>query len=212
MSSAGFCIGSVDMEIWLALSITLVSVVIGGILTWVISKIHEISLLHKLKDAVIDRERVSINEEFLMTQMLAEKIQKDEYEPDIIFAVCPGGAMIAEWLSRRFMGKRPTPIPVKLLYMVRDQENEGRTKDIAKVDDNLSVIPPHLSSDLKVLLVNDISRSGFTLNGAKEFLKKHFSSIQSATLICYQDAAVKPEYYAAVTRKTIRFDWKSYEQ
>ena len=195
-----------------ALLIALVSVVVGGVLTWVITKISEIRLLGKLKDAVIDRERVSINEEFIMTQMLAEKIQKDEYEPNIIFAVCPGGAMIAEWLSRRFLGKRPIPIPVKLLYMRREQEDEGRKRDIAMVDDKLSAIPTDLPPDSKVLLVNDISRSGFTLNGAEEFLKKHFSNMRSATLICYQDAAVKPEYYAAVTRKTIRFDWKSYDQ
>ncbi len=200
------------MGIWLALLIALVSVVVGGLLTWVISRISEIRLIHKLRDAVIDRERVSINEEFLMTQMLAEKIQKDEYQPNIIFAVCPGGAMIAEWLSRRFLGKRPIPIPVKLLYMRREQENEGRKRDIAVVDDKLSAIPTDLPPDSKVLLVNDISRSGFTLNGAEEFLKKHFSNIRSATLICYQDAAVKPDYYAAVTRKTIRFDWKSYGQ
>ena len=199
------------MEIWLVLLIAMVSVVVGGLLTWVIGKAQQVHLLRKLRDAVIDRERVSVSEEFLMTQMLAEKIKEADI-PDVIFAVCPGGAMIAEWLSRRFLGKRSAPIPVKLLYMSREQEDEGRKRDIARVDDKLSAIPPDLPQDSNVLLVNDISRSGFTLNGAEEFLKKHFSNIRSATLICYQDAAVKPEYYAAVTRKTIRFDWKSYDQ
>jgi len=200
------------MVIWLALLIAMVSVVVGGLLTWIIGKAQQVHLLHKLRDAVIDRERVSVGEEFLMTQLLADKIQEANFVPDIIFAVCPGGAMIAEWLSRRFLGKRSTPIPVKLLYMSREQEDEGHKRDIAKVDDKLSAIPLDLPQDLIVLLVNDISRSGFTLDGAEEFLKKHFSNIRSATLICYQDAAVKPEYYAAVTRKTIRFDWKSYDQ
>ena len=200
------------MWMWISLLIMIVGVVLGGLLTWVITKISEVRLLDKLKDAVIDRERISINEEFIMTKILAEKIQKDGYEPNIIFAVCPGGAMIAEWLSRRFLGKRSNPIPVKLLYMKREQEDEGRKRDIAMVDDKLSAIPTDLPPDSNILLVNDVSRSGFTLNGAEEFLKNHFSNIRSATLICYQDAAVKPEYYAAVTRKTIRFDWKSYDQ
>lgn len=195
------------MKIWPTLLISMVSVVIGGLLTWIIGKIQQRLLLQKLRDAVIDRERVSISEEFLMTQMLAEKIPEADM-PDVIFAVCPGGAMIAEWLSRRFLGKRSDPIPVILLYMSREQD---RRRDIARVDDKLTMIPPDISPDSKVLLVNDISRSGFTLNGAEEFLKQKFSNIKTTTLICYQDAAVKPEYYAAVTRKTIRFDWKSYD-
>jgi len=202
------------MEIWLALLIMIVSVVVGGLLTWIIGKAQQAHLLHKLRDAVIDRERVSVNEEFLMTQLLSEKIQKDEYEPNVIFAVYPGGAMIAEWLSRRFLGERSAPIPVQLLYMKREQEDKSTKKDVAKIDENLTAIPPGLAQDVKVLLVNDISRSGFTLNAAEEFLKKHFSdkNIRSATLICYKDASIKPTYNVAVTEKTIRFDWKSYDQ
>jgi len=199
------------MGIWLALLIMMLGIVLGGLVTWIIGKVQQIHLLRQLRDAVIDRERVSVNEEFLMTQMLAEKIREANFKPDVIFAVCPGGAMIAEWLSRRFLGKRSAPIPVKLLYMSREQEDEGRKRDIAKVDDSLSAIPPDLPSDSKVLLVNDVSCSGFTLNGAEEFLKKHFSDMRSATLICYLTSAVKPEYYAAITRKTVRFDWKSYD-
>ena len=198
------------MEIWLALLIMMVSVVVGGLLTWIIGKAQQIHLLRKLRDAVIDRERVSVSEEFLMTQMLAEKIQEANM-PDVIFAVCPGGAMIAEWLSRRFLGNRLTPIPVQLLYMVPEQKADG-TK--IKVDDKWTEIPPSLSKDSKVLVVNDISRTSHTLESTVEFLKERCQSenIQSATLICHKQAPTKPTYYVAETEKTIRFDWKSYDQ
>jgi len=106
------------MEIWLALLIAMVSVVVGGLLTWIIGKAQQAYLLRRLRDTVINREHVSVNEEFLMTQLLADKIQEANFKPDIIFAVCPGGAMIAEWLSRRFLGNRSAPIPVQLLYMI----------------------------------------------------------------------------------------------
>jgi hypothetical protein len=141
------------MGIWLAVLVAMVSVIVGGLLTWINGKVQQINLLRKLRDAVIDRERISVGEEFLMTQMLAEKIQQEADKADVIFAVCPGGAMIAEWLSRRFMGNRSDPIPVKLLYMSREQKEDGRKSDVAKVDDKLSAIPPDMSPDSKVLLV-----------------------------------------------------------
>ncbi len=198
------------MGIWFALLIAMVSVVVGGLLTWIIGKAQQSYLLNKLRDAVIDREQVSVNEEFLMTQLLSEKIQKANYTPDVIFAVCPGGAMIAEWLSRRFLGNFSTPIPIQSLHMIQERKKAGIDTIMAKVDDKLATIPPGLSKDSKVLLVNDISRSGHTLEAAYEFLKKYFpdENIRSATLICHKDAGAKPKYYVAMTKKTIRFDWK----
>ena len=207
------------MEIWAALLIAFVSIVIGGLLTWVIGKalgaIQQTELLKKLRDAVIDREHVSVNEEFLMTQLLAEKILNDNFIPDVIFAVCPGGAMIAEWLSRRFFKKRSVSIPVQSLYMViQETKEEGMRKIEANVDDKLAVISSGLPKNSKVLLVNDISRSGHTLDAAYGFLRNHFQegSIRSATLIYHKDTTVIPKYYVALTEKTIRFDWKSYDQ
>jgi hypoxanthine phosphoribosyltransferase len=63
-----------------------------------------------------------------------------------------------------------------------------------------------------VLIVNDIFRGGHTLFAASDFLKQYFpgENIRSATLICDEQANAKPTYYVALTNKTIRFDWKSY--
>lgn len=149
-----------------------------------------------------------------MTRLLAKKIQEDKFNPDFIFAICPGGAMIAEWLSRGFLGSRSAPIPVQLLYMAREQGGAGIIVDRAVINESLTAVPSGLAKNSKVLLVNDISRGGYTLGSAAEFLKKHFpdGDIRSATLICAKDANVKPIYSVAMTAKVVRFDWKSYEE
>ncbi|MHC4206033.1 MAG: phosphoribosyltransferase family protein [Planctomycetota bacterium] len=210
------------MEIWLVLLIAAVSIVIGGLLTWIIGKklgeIQQTELLNKLKDAVLDREFVSVNEEFLMTQLLAEKIQDAKFKPDVIIAVCPGGAMIAEWLSRRFLGNRLAPIPVQLLNMVPQQKKENTISTThIELDENWAAIPPGLSKDSKVLVVNDISRTSHTIDKALNYLTNSLQvpiqNIQTAILIYSQQLPgdAKPTYYVAKTTKTIHFDWKTYD-
>ncbi len=211
------------MVIWTALLIAFASIVIGALLTWVIQKalgtIQQTELLKKLRDAVIDREHVSVNEEFLMTQLLAEKIQEADFKPDVIVAVCPGGMMIAEWLSRRFLGNRLDPTPVLLLYMVPQQKKDNALGGThIKVDDKWTAVQPGLFKDSKVLVVNDISRTSHTMDKALDFLIDPLQiprqNIRSATLICHQQVPsdARPTYYVAMTTKLIRFDWKSYDQ
>lgn len=198
------------MEIWLTFLIVMVSIVLGGLLTWIIGKAQQTPLLRRLRDALIDREHVSMNEEFLMTQLLAEKIQKANFIPDVIFAICPGGAMIAEWLSRRFLGNFSASIPVESLCITTERKSGSIISNKAKVDDKWIAIPSTLSPNSKVLLVTDISRSGHTLEAAYELLKNHFpdANIQRATLFCHTYSSVIPEFYVAMTEKVTHFDWK----
>ena len=120
--------------------------------------------------------------------------------------------MISEWLSRRFWGTRSNPIPVQILHMKRNQQSDSVIRDVAEIDEKLTVMPSGLPQNSKVLIVNDMIRGGFTLKAAKEFLSKHFSNenIGSASLICHENASFKPTGYVAMTKKVVRFDWKSY--
>ena len=184
-----------------------------------VGEIRQIELLKKLQDTVLDREHISVNEEFLMTRLLAEKLQDAKYKPDVIFAVCPGGAMIAEWLSRRFLGNRLAPIPVLLLNMVPHQKKESTIEMIhIGVDENWVAKPPGLSNDSKVLVVNDISRTSHTMDKAISYvissLQVPIQNIQTAILICSKQLPIdaKPTYYVAMTSKHVHFDWKTYDQ
>jgi len=190
--------------------IMLTSVVAGALLTWIIGKAQLAHLLRRLRDMMLNKEHVSLKEEFLMTKFLAEKIQKENFTPDIIFAICPGGEMIAEWLSRRFLGKFSAPIPIGSIYIIARRESEGVIAIRAEVDNKWTADPSNMPDNSNVLLVNDISRGGRTLEAAYEFLKRHFrrQNIRSATLFCHEDASVKPKYYEVLTDKTVRFDWK----
>lgn len=202
------------MQAILTSLIALISVIVGGFLTWFFGKIQEIRLVRKLKDAVIDRERISLGEEFLMTRILSDKIEKEGGKPDIIYAIFPGGAMISEWLSRRFWGTRSNTIPVQILHMKRDVRTGEVTTDVAEIDEKLTAIPSGLPQDPKVLIVGDITRTGFTLKAAKEFLSKNLpgANIGSASLICHENAAHQPTHYVAMTKKVVHFDWKSYSE
>lgn len=205
------------METWFSLLIMMVGVILGGLLTWVIGIVlnrrQKKDWADMLKKSVIVRERVTLNEELLMTEKLAEKVQEAWDRPDLIIAICPGGAMIAEWLSRRFWGNRKAPTPVQLLYMHPKNEDETDGTHMVEVDERLTAIPSDVPEEYKVLLVNDISRGGHTLYSACKYLRGLLPGrdVRSATLICNQMANKKPDYYLASTKKEILFDWKGYE-
>ena len=208
------------MEMWITVLVMMVGVVLGGLITWIIGKTQLHHLLRRLRDMLCFKERVSINEEFRMTQLLAEKIKKANYVPDVIFAIFPGGAMVAEWLSRRFLGDVSTPIPVQLVCVITKRISGGIKSTVASVDGKLTSITSGLPKDPKVLIVNDIARSGHTLGAAREFLKKYYTddNIKIATLFRPEKFPEFPEFpefsegkldfYVALTDKNINFEWK----
>ena len=183
--------------------------VLGGLVTWIIGKTQLHHLLRKLGDMLRFKERVSINEEFRMTQLLAEKIKKANYVPDVIFAVFPGGAMVAEWLSRRFLSDFSKPVPVQLVYVITKRSSGGTKSIVANVDDKFSMTPS-LSKNPEILLVNDIARGGHTLEAAREFLRGYSTdkNIKTATLFRHKISSVIPDFYTALTDRVINFEWK----
>jgi hypoxanthine phosphoribosyltransferase len=86
----------------------------------------------------------------------------------------------------------------------------GVIADKAVVESDLNRFTAGLSKQAEVLLINDISRGGGTLQAAYDFLKAFFSenNIATATLFCHRDAATKPRFRVVETDKAVRFDWK----
>jgi hypoxanthine phosphoribosyltransferase len=198
------------MRDWSTLLAALVGAVLGGGLTWVIGKIQMQDLLRRLVDVLRDRWHVSLEEEFLMTQLLGQRIKTAGYKTDVIFAVSPGGLMIAEWLSRRELGNFRNPVPVRSVCLKSVRSTAGVITEKAVVESDLSALTAGLSKQAKVLLVNDISRGGGTLQVAYDFLKSFFpeDNILTATLFCHRDAATKPRFRVVETDKAVRLDWK----
>jgi len=198
------------MRDWSTLLATLVGVSLGGILTWTIGKIQQKDFLRRVKNALRDRWHVSLDEEFLMTQLLGQQMRTAAYKPDVIFGVSPGGMMIAEWLSRRELGDFRNPIPVRSVCVKSVRSTAGVITDRAVVENDLNGLTAGLQKQMKALLVNDISRGGGTLQAAYDFLKAFFpeDNIVTATLFCHKDAATKPRFCVVETDKAVRFDWK----
>ncbi|MCK4252490.1 hypothetical protein KAX97_13660, partial [candidate division WOR-3 bacterium] len=139
-----------------------------------------------------------------------DKIHKANFKPDVIFAICPGGVMIAEWLSRKGIGDFRNPIPVRVINLSNKRSSDGVIAESVVVKDDLTSIVAGFEKKAKVLLVNDISRGGASLKAAHDFLNQYFEkeNIVTASLFCHEDARAKPIHFTIMTKKTIRFEWK----
>ncbi|MCJ7502895.1 MAG: hypothetical protein MUP80_07540 [Acidobacteriia bacterium] len=198
------------MTILLGLVFMTIGVVCGGIVTWLLGNRQQRKLIERLKDLLLDRQHVSLSEEFFLARLLVTKVRKAHFSPDVIFAVSPGGGMIAEWLSRVGLGDSSNPIPVRSVHVHIERSRGGVVAEKAVVKEDLKALTAGLRSDSRVLLVNDISRGGLTLQAVHDFLTQFFppDNVAAATLFCHTDAHTKPKFYAAMTEKVIRFEWK----
>ena len=173
------------------------------------------SLVNELKDALRHRERVSLGEELLMAGMLAESIRRRRWgKPDLIFAVSPGGEMVAAWLSRRFLGtwKRPIPVRTVVVKTQRIKTAQGIIIRQAIVDEENTPLTGNPPDGFKVLLVTDISRSGMTLDAAYRYLVNYYGAdrVQMAALMCHVNSGTELArgFCVVTTDKDVRFEWK----
>ena len=116
----------------------------------------------------------------------------------------------------RFLGDFSAPVPVQLICVVTERIAGGIKSTVANVIDNLTSIASGLPKNTKVLIVNDIARSGHTLLATREFLKVYFTdeNIKVATLFRTEDtedSEVELDFCVALTNKVINFEWKQRE-
>ena len=136
-------------------------------------------------------------EEFLKDiKELNKKI--DKFNPDTLLAIARGGLTISHFLGILRENRRV----FSLNSIHYDKEKKLNTIDISNI--------PDLSSAQKVLLIDDISDSGETLNAVKEIIKNRYPNInlQVATIFYKESSIVKPEYYLHPTKAWIDFFWE----
>jgi len=186
---------------------------IGALISYLLGQRQTTDLMHRIRDALLNKSHVSLEEEFVMTALLAEKLKAECWgKPSVIFAVTPGGCMVAEWLSRRFLGDFRHPIPVCTLVFesVRSGSGESSTSTAFHWP---QVQPSHvwpIPEDGRVLVVSDICRGGVTLGAALHYLVNSYGAtrVEAATLMSHVDSYTRPRFYAVATDKAVRFDWK----
>lgn len=152
---------------------------------------------------------ISLTDEYYMTHILANCIREESFVPDLIVAIAPGGSMIGEWLSRRFLGDSTNPIPMCTLWIDVERDSKGKHISNPKIQ---PILTPSLSPDTKrVLIVNDTSRTGHTLGAATEFVEKEFPKckVKKAVLFWSVEARLPdPDFWVDRPSRRIAFSWK----
>lgn len=142
-----------------------------------------------------------------MTKLLGHKIHADNFKPDVIFAVSPGGLMIAEWLSRRELGNRTNPIPVRAVFVKQERTEKEIQVERAHVENEPDEISK-ISGESKVLVVIDVARGGQTLGETYKYLRGHFPAENLRTAALFKTKKVRVNYFVTETDKQINFQWK----
>ena len=188
--------------------ITTIIAIVGGIF---IAKYYGKKQLMDVESIIKKLHTISLSDEYHLTYILANQIKKSGYKPDFIVTISPGGGMLGEWLSVKFLGTLKKPIPVYNLWIDVKRDSKGRhleTPIASKFEPTRTC-----SANTKILLVNDTSRTGSTLKIAKETLEETFSDcgceIKIAVLFRSTDAnKPHPDFYVEETSHKIRFEWK----
>jgi len=191
-------------EVLLSVLVGVLSLGIG----YLLSRYQNRELIRTATQVLRPFESVSLRDEFHMTHILAARIRADSFLPDIIVAISPGGSMIGEWLSRRFLGDKVRPIPMCSLWMHVERDSEGRHLSSPKAREFVAASLPEAG---KVMIVNDISRTGRTLEEAVGFAKSTFqgSVIKTAVLFLSQDAGPPyPDFWVDKPSRRVTFEWK----
>ncbi len=132
----------------------------------------------------------------------AQKIQTDDYRPDIIIGVARGGIVPSRILSDLLETTDFATIQIEYY----DGINQTRKEPFMKQCLNAQL------TDKKTLLVDDISDSGSSLQLAKKHLERQEAKeTKIATLYAKPETITKPDYYEKLTSYWVVFPWDAKE-
>ena len=130
---------------------------------------------------------------------LAQKILKSNFRPDILITIARGGWVIGRILSDLLSIDEVASIGLRLY---KDIGKVGE-KPIMKQSLNVSV------NDLNVLLVDDVSDTGTTLNVAEKYvLSMGARVVKTATLYLKPWSKHKPDFFIKITSRWVVFPYE----
>lgn len=102
--------------------------------------------------------------------IMADKILKDGFYPDIIYILLRGGAIVGNVISEYFKINRAGRKSVFYgAVAAKSYHGVGERSDVVKIE-GWTYSPDKLKPDDKVLLIDDIFDSGNTINRVGEFI------------------------------------------
>jgi hypoxanthine phosphoribosyltransferase len=147
----------------------------------------------------IEFEAPTWNQIYNMLLNLADKIQKNGFNPDIIVGVSRGG-----WPPARVMSDllgNPNLANIKVEFYLGVAETKGEP-----------ILTQPVSVDVKgkkVLVVDEVADTGKSLKLIKQHIvERGASNVKIATVYYKPWSIVKPDYYAKETSRWIVFPWE----
>ena len=152
--------------------------------------------------ATIEYEVPTWNQIYDMLLSQTQKIQNQNYKPDIIIAIAKGGL-----------------IPARTLTDLLEIQELGYIHIEFYEDINKTLQEPTLKQNLtiqvlgkKTLLVDDIADTGRSLNLAKTYLQQQGAcQIKTATLYKKPQSSTTPDFYEKQTASWVVFPWDTKE-
>lgn len=136
-----------------------------------------------------------------LTNILQYKITEKKIEYSYIVGVNRGGLIPAVILSHKLN------IPVCIITMTGYNGKYKRGRQV--VDDRVSMIGQIFSGD-QILIVDDISDSGNSLDSAIRLMQRDTKNIHTATIIHKEQSKITPDYYAKTVDNSdwVNFPWE----
>ncbi|MGQ4833463.1 MAG: phosphoribosyltransferase [Candidatus Asgardarchaeia archaeon] len=142
------------------------------------------------------------NESYEMAILLAEKIRKAKYIPDVIIGISRGGLVVARMLSDLLDIDNVGSVRVKFYRQVGETMNEP----IISQPVNVPI------EEKNVLLCDDVSDTGISLKAAYNHLLEYKPlTIKTATLHYKPKTIFIPDFYVEITPKWIIYPWERRE-
>ena len=142
------------------------------------------------------------NQIYDMLLAQAQKIQGDGYKPDIIVGIARGGLVPSRILADLLETRDFAIITIEYYVGIGQKNKEPVLKQCLHTQ-----LP-----DKKVLLVDDVSDGGRSLQLAKKHLQEQGAKeIRIATVYCKPGTITLPDYFEKETSHWIVFPWEAKE-
>jgi len=152
--------------------------------------------------AKTEYEVPSWNQIYGMLLQQSQKIKSTGYKPDIIVGIARGGLVPSRILADLLETKDFAIITIEYYVGI----NQTRQEPVLK-----QCLHTRLT-DKKVLLVDDVSDAGRSLQLAKQHLKEQYAKeIRIATIYCKPGTITMPDYFEKETNRWIVFPWEARE-
>jgi len=142
------------------------------------------------------------DEIYEMLLRLAEKIQRDDFHPDLIVGICRGGWPPARVMSDLLENPKLANITVEFYVDIAETKN----KPVLTQSVTLPV------KGKKVLILDDVADTGKTLKLVREhLLSRGAEQVKIATIYYKPWSIVVPDYYEKETKRWVVFPWERKE-